>query len=104
METTMSNRDDRMVQFRLPPTHMPRGREPEKQSVGESCLMRVSAMLCLFPEHFQIRTIENGWTVTVCEEDWPKVERAFRSAYLGMPVHAAAIDGQEPEEGKTKRR
>jgi hypothetical protein len=86
----MSPRDERMVQFRLAPTHMPRGRECEKQAQGEICLMRVSAMMCLFPEHRQIRTIEHGWTVTVCEEDWPKVEKAFRSAYLGMPVHAAS--------------
>ena len=81
-------RDDRMVQFHLEDTVMPRGREREMQARGEQCLMRVSAMMCLFPEHRQIRTIENGWTVRVCEEDWPKVEMAFRSAYLGMPVHA----------------
>jgi hypothetical protein len=77
-----------MVEFRLQETPMPRGREREMQARGERCLMRVSQILCLFPEHFQIRTVENGWTVTVCEEDWPKVERAFRSAYSGSKVHA----------------
>jgi hypothetical protein len=85
----MNQRDERMVEFRLKRSCMPRGREMEPLTPGEICLMRVSAMLCLFPEHRQIRTIENSWTVEVCEEDWPKVERAFRSAYLGMPVHAA---------------
>jgi hypothetical protein len=84
----MNSRDERMVQFHLDPTPMPRGREKEMQARGELCLMRVSAMMCLFPDHRQIRTIEHGWTVTVCEEDWPKVEKAFRGAYLGMPVHA----------------
>jgi hypothetical protein len=48
------------------------------EGVGEVCLMRLSAIMCLFPEQRQIRT-ENGWTVTVCEEDWPKVEAAFRA-------------------------
>ena len=55
---------------------------------GETVYMRVSAMMCLFPNHHQIRTIEHGWTVTVCLEDWPKVERAFRACYLGGKVHA----------------
>ena len=82
----MSNRDERMVEFRLngPATGLPLKSQP-----GERCLMRVSAMLCLFPEHHQIRTIENAWTVEVFEEDWDKVEKAFRSAYLGREVHAA---------------
>lgn len=79
---------DVMVEFRLPPTTMPRGREKEMQAYGEVCLMRVSQILCLFPEHRQIRTVESGWTVEVCEEDWPRVEKAFRSAYLGGKVHA----------------
>ncbi len=59
-----------------------------KSQPGETCLMRVSAMMCLFPLHCQIRTIENGWTVEVYEDDWSKVEAAFRSAYLGGKVHA----------------
>lgn len=45
---------------------------------GELVLMRVSAILCLFPEHHQIRTIEHGWTVEVMPEDWAEVEAAFR--------------------------
>jgi len=44
---------------------------------GEVCIMRVSSMLCLFPTTREIRTIENGWTVQVCEEDWLKVVTAF---------------------------
>jgi hypothetical protein len=72
----MNNRDERMIQFRLADT-------------AEICLMRVSGILCLFPDHYQIRTIEHSWTLQVLEDDWPKVEKAFRSAYLGMPVHAA---------------
>jgi hypothetical protein len=79
---------DCMVEFRIDPTPMPRGRENEKQAHGETVYMRVSAMMCLFPDHHQIRTIEHGWTVTVCLEDWPKVERAFRACYLGGKVHA----------------
>lgn len=79
----MSARDERMIQFRL---DVPRINEPVRP--GEVCLMRVSAILCLFPEHRQIKTIENGWTVAVCKEDWDKVEMAFRYAYLDNEVHA----------------
>ena len=78
----MSN-NDRMVSFRI---HSQIGSVEEP---GERCYMRVSTMMCLFPEHRQIRTIEHGWTVVVCKEDWQFVERAFRAAYLGNPVHAA---------------
>lgn len=75
-----------MVEFRIngPMCRAPkRGHEP-----GEKCLMRVSQILCLFPEHRQVRTTESGWTLDVYEGDWDKVERAFRSAYLGGKVHA----------------
>jgi len=77
-----------MVEFHLADTVMPRGREKEMQARGELCLMRVSQMLCLFPERQQIRTVEHGWTITVCGEDWPIVEKAFRSDYLGGKVTA----------------
>lgn len=50
-------------------------------------------ILCLFPEHRQIRTNEHGWTVTVHEDDWPKVEKAFRSIYLGNRVYAMDTEG-----------
>lgn len=83
------NRDERMIEFRLPGPMNNRLPKVGKIMPGEVCLMRISAMLCLFPEHRQIRTIENGWTVEVYEEDWEKVEKAFRSAYLGGKVHAA---------------
>ena len=82
------NRDDRMIEFRLQGPMNNRLPDVGKFQPGEACLMRVSAMLCLFPLHRQIRTIENGWTVTVFEDDWDKVERAFRNAYLGGKVHA----------------
>jgi len=83
----MSSRDERMIQFRLNPIQNP----IQTGGEGEICLLRISAIMCLFPEHRHIRTIENGWTLTVCEADWPKVEKAFRSAYLGLPVHTAEI-------------
>ena len=80
---------DMMVEFRIkgPVMNNPLTNVGTYQP-GEMVYMRVSAMLCLFPEHHQIRTIENGWTVDVFDKDWPKVERAFRSAYLGGKVHA----------------
>lgn len=55
---------------------------------GEPVLMRVSAIMCLFPDHYQVRTIEHGWTLDVFPEDFVKVERAFRSQYLGGRVKA----------------
>jgi hypothetical protein len=69
----MSN--DSMVEFHTHPTH-------------ERVLLRVSAMMCLFPEQRQIRTTESGWTVSVEATDWDKVERAFRGVYLGNKIHA----------------
>ncbi len=42
-----------------------------------------------------MRTIENGWTVEVFEEDWPKVERAFRYAFLGREIHTSSTIGEE---------
>jgi hypothetical protein len=54
--------NDFMVEFHTYPTH-------------ERILLRVSAMMCLFPEQRQIRTTE-----------WGKVEKAFRNAYLGNRI------------------
>ena len=69
----MSN--DFMVEFHTHPTH-------------ERVLLRVSAMMCLFPEQRQILTTESGWIVSVEATDWDKVERAFRGAYyLGNKIH-----------------
>ena len=77
---------DCMIEFRL---NGPMNRAPKKGYLpGEKCLFRVNMILCLFPEHRQIRTIENGWTLEVYEEDWDKVEKAFRSNFLGGKVHA----------------
>lgn len=56
-------------------------------SNGYVCLMRLSQIKCLFPDHFQIMT-SSDWILEVLKEDWPKVERAFRSAYLGNEVRA----------------
>ena len=77
---------DYMVEFRLKgPMH----RAPTKGfAPGEKVMMRVRSILCLFPEHHQIRTIESGWTIEVYEEDWPIVEKAFRNAFLGNKVTA----------------
>lgn len=85
----MSQRDEIMVQFRIQGLLM-NNRLPNvgKYAPGETCLMRLGAILCLFPEHRQIRTIEHGWTVTVFEDDWERVEKAFRSAYLGNEIRA----------------
>lgn len=83
----MNSRDERMVQFRLAPVQVGRG-------PGEVVLLRVSQIMALFPEHRQIRTVEHGWTLGVYEEDWGTVERSFRSAYLGMPVHAQEVAGE----------
>lgn len=88
----MFNRDERMIEFRLRGPMNNRLPKVGQYQPGERCLMRVSAMLCLFPEQHQIRTVENGWTVVVFEEDWERVEKAFRSAYLGREVHAAGGD------------
>ncbi len=84
----MNSRDERMIQFRLNGPMNNRLPNVGKPQPGEMCLMRISAILCLFPDHHQIRTIEHGWTVQVFEEDWERVEKAFRSAYLGGEVHA----------------
>ena len=46
--------------------------------------------MCLFPEHRQIRTVESGWTLDVWEEDWLKVEKAFRATYLGEKIRTAS--------------
>ena len=79
---------DAMVEFRLKGPMNNRLPNVGKDTPGETVYMRTSAMMCLFPDHQQIRTIEHGWTVDVFFEDWEKVEKAFRSAYLGRKVHA----------------
>jgi hypothetical protein len=81
--------NDRMIEFRLNTGPM-ENRIPKvgKRLPGETVLMRVSAMMCLFPELHQIRTFEHGWTIEVWPEDWDKVERAFRHMYLGGKVTA----------------
>ena len=40
-----------------------------KIGTGETVYMRVSAMMCLFPNHHQIRTIEHGWTEASDQEE-----------------------------------
>jgi hypothetical protein len=46
---------------------------------GERVLLRVSQIMCLFPEHRQIRTVEHGWTLTVHPDCWLAVVKAFQS-------------------------
>lgn len=86
----MSN--DRMIEFRLKGPMNNRLPSVGKSQPGERVLFRVSMILCLFPDHCQIRTIENGWTLDVHEEDFPKVERAFRSMYLGNQIKAQEVE------------
>ena len=69
-----------MVEFRLNGSYGGPDGQP-----GETVLMRVSQMLCLFPDHQQIRAVSGlAWVINVFPEDWPKVEKAFRSAYWGL--------------------
>jgi hypothetical protein len=63
-----------IIEFHLENTPMSRERERETQACGEPVVMRLGAILCLFPERRQIRTTEHAWTVTVCEEDRGKGE------------------------------
>jgi len=84
----LSNRNDRMIQFRINGTMNNRLPNVGRHMPGEICLLRISQIMCLFPNHKQIRTVEQGWTLDVYEEDWEKVERAFRNEYLGREVKA----------------
>lgn len=77
----MSGRNDRMIEFRIIPSGT-RGK------LTERVYMRLSQIMCLMPDHHEVRTVEHGWTLTVFHEDWDKVERAFRNEYLGGKVHA----------------
>lgn len=86
-----------MVEFRLKGPMNNRLPNVGKETPGETVLMRVSQILCLFPDHRQIRTTENGWTVEVFAKDWDKVERAFRAAYLGGKVHAVELERSDDE-------
>lgn len=84
---SMTDRNDRMIEFRLKGPMNNRLPNVGKSQPGERVLFRVSMILCLFPEHCEIRTV-NGWTLEVYEEDFPGVERAFRGMFLGGKVHA----------------
>lgn len=85
--------NDRMIQFRL---NGPMKRAPQRGYMpGDVCLLRVSMIICLFPAHEQIRTVENGWTLDVYSEDWPLVEKAFRGAFLGNKVFAVDSEADD---------
>ena len=77
----VSARSDRMISFRIKGPMNNRLPNVGKYQPGEVCYLRIGMILCLFPAHHQIRTIENGWTLEVFEEDWQKVEKAFRSEW-----------------------
>lgn len=79
---------DMMVEFRLKGPMNNRLPNVGKETPGETVYLKVSGILCLFPDHRQIRTMENDWTIEVYEDDWPKVERAFRFMYMGNRVTA----------------
>jgi hypothetical protein len=80
--------NDLMISFRLKGPMNGRLPNPAKILPAEECLLRLSQIMCLFPKHHQIRTIENGWTIDVFPDDWDKVEKAFRRAFLGQKVEA----------------
>ena len=76
---------DFMIQFRL---RGPMHRAPTRgYAPGEECLMRIMTIACLFPAHQQVRTVD-GLTLDVYAEDWNKVEKAFRNAFLGNEIKA----------------
>ena len=78
---------ERMISFHLKGPMNNRLPNVGKYQAGETCLLRIGAIACLFPDQRQIR-MTDGWTIDVFEGDWAGVERAFRSAYLGNPVRA----------------
>lgn len=49
--------------------------------LGELCVLRLSQIMCLFPDRREIRTIEHGWTLTVHADQWERVMEAFLGAY-----------------------
>lgn len=68
------DRNDRIVEFRL---RVSIGNN--KYQPGDRVLMRAGCILCLYPESLQIRTTESDLILDVYAEDYPHVERAFRS-------------------------
>lgn len=85
----MQTLNDRMIEIRLKGPINNRLPNVGKPIAGEKVLLRISMIMCLFPQHCQIRTVEGGWTLDIFEEDFPKVEKAFRSAYLGNQIYAS---------------
>lgn len=94
----MSLDRDFMIEFHL---NGPMHRAPTGgYALGDVCLMRMSQIMCLFPAHQQIRTVEHGWTLDVHVDSWDKVEKAFRRQFLGQKVVAldnSAIRPDPPE-------
>lgn len=76
-----------MIEFRLKATN-------GSEMPGEVMLLRISQIMALFPRHKHIRTVD-GNTMSVCDQDWDKVEKAFRSAYLGNRVRTVEARGFE---------
>lgn len=82
--------NDYMIEFHL---NGPMHRAPTRgYALGDICLLRISQIMCLFPAHQQVRTIEHGWTLDVHADDWERVEKAFRSQFLGNHVFAVKMD------------
>ena len=96
--------NDRMVEFRLKGPMNNRLPKVGQETAGEKVFMRVSCMMCLFPEHCQIRTVEHGWTIEVFSEDWGKVESAFRGMYLGGKRVIDKIDRRADRRRASERR
>jgi hypothetical protein len=75
-------REDKLVSFRIQPAVISAAMANPYTDEPEVCMMRMSCIMCLFPESRQIRTIEHGWTIQVFEEDWKKVETSFREQFF----------------------
>lgn len=78
---------DIVVEFRIKGPMNNRLPKVGKETPGETCLVRLSEIVCLFPIHHQIR-IKPDYILQVFEEDWPRVEKIFRSEFLANRVHA----------------
>jgi hypothetical protein len=74
-----------MVEFRIKSFKNNGPYNVGKETPGETVLMRLDHITCLMPTHRQLRT-QDGWTLEVFSEDWDRVEKAFRSNYLGNKV------------------
>lgn len=64
---------------------------------GERVVMPIASILCLFPDHRQIMTVQNGWTLDVSRDDWDRIEREVREA------HGEIVEDSETADEKIDR-